>query len=169
MFQRRSSTCHPSCSDIPSPLTNGWVENGKSVSGVVELSRREILNLVLLSYVAGTSRGEPWEAGYDPAKPHPNDGFIAPKSGKGRVNVESKLVPGREEFSVVLQGILNQYEKTTALGEQYASGLTLAIFANRAPSVTHTAVRVSDLRDLIARQQPFRVSVPHWRGVQATR
>jgi hypothetical protein len=86
-------------------------------------------------------------SGLDSNQPEPNDGFIRRSDDRLHLDVESKLVPRFAED--VLQRILDQYQRTDALGEQYAKNRNLALLANRSEKVAPTLVRVSALADLI--------------------
>jgi hypothetical protein len=104
-----------------------WLENGDDISESIELSKRELLGLILYSYhIKGDGTAK---VCWDSKDYEPNDGYVEPPN-KPVVRCEHKIVPqfNKEEVTKVIGDTYTKYSK---LGKSYGSGLTLIIHANR--------------------------------------
>ncbi|HUF23540.1 MAG TPA: hypothetical protein VMN81_05375 [Vicinamibacterales bacterium] len=130
-----------------------WIEDSSAVGTDIDLSKREVLSLLLIAHVRRDQTQANCRIGYDTEGVEPNDGFVEGKDGA--IHVESKLVAQYDERPL-LDAIRETYDKYEGRGPAYGSGRELMVFANRAsdrPGLT----RVSSLRDhiLTRKESPF--------------
>ena len=117
------------CKYIVPALSNpGWIEDGKPIRDSIDLMKRELFALIVLSHVLNSVKGE-WRVGYDPGDgKQQNDGNI--QSRKKKFVVEHNVVAQmqREE---VLEAILAVYEKSADRGVEYGKSRILVIQPNK--------------------------------------
>lgn len=150
----------------PVLATPAWVEDSISVDSRLNLSKRELLSLLLIAHLWRQETEATCVVGYDADGVEPNDGFV--ECHGDRVCIESKLV-AQFDKRPLLDAITKTYDKYEKRGSAYGKGRDLVVFANRAserPGLT----KISSLRDhLVARGgSPFdRVLLAYFRTSQS--
>lgn len=130
---------------LPATKSQTWIEDSSVISDNLKLSKRELFALINLAHM----QGKDWFVGYDENDGEPNDGFVS--DGVSKINVECKLIPQMSQ-EVVLNAILETYEKYRRKGASYGQNRTLIIHANKG---TRGLIKISDLRDAIEENCPF--------------
>lgn len=131
---------------LPGASNPRWLNESRSVSRNIGLSKREIFGLVILAHLCSRN-GVEWMVGYDPDQGEPNDGYIT--NGESFIRVEHKLINewAKQE---VLEEILSTYRINAEQGQNYGSGRVLLIHPNKAPAHGDGGlIKISDLRDHI--------------------
>ncbi|WP_420597784.1 hypothetical protein [Neptuniibacter sp.] len=128
-----------------------WIEDSKKISDEIDLSKRELLGLILIAHALRDHFKTKWIVGYDPDDGEPNDGFVT--DTKSKHIIEHKVVAQMDPREV-LDAIKSTYTKYSDKGAEYGKGRTLFIHANK--SSDHGGlVKISELRELIDGESPF--------------
>lgn len=133
---------------VPALSNLKWLEDSSKISAKVELSKRELLGLILYSYYLDESGAI--QVCWNSDDYEPNDGFLDIGSGKS-IRCEHKLIPQMDKRDVV-HALKETFSKYAKQGASYGENRHLIIHANLA---SVGLAKISDLHHMIKDDCPF--------------
>ena len=133
---------------VPALTNPKWIEDGSKISTEIELSKRELLGLILYSYYLDQTGNSNvcWNS-----KDHePNDGYVDIGTNQ-KVRCEHKLIAQMDKRNVVV-ALKETFSKYAKWGKRYGENRHLIIHANLA---SLGLAKISDLHHMIKNNCPF--------------